>query len=109
MLAKRLTRRGLALSGASLTLAVGGGSASASVPASLISVTTRAAGQLAAGKAAATGIMSARVVAITEGVIKAMLLTNLKITTAVVLSLGLAATTVGLAGQQAFQAQRPEV
>jgi hypothetical protein len=71
LLAKRLARHGLALSGGSLAAALGPETASAAVPASLIHTTVQAASLFAAGQAAATGALSAQTIAITEGVLKA--------------------------------------
>ena len=51
---------------------------------------------LAAGKALAAGVISAKVVALTEGVLKAMLLTKLKIAITVVMTLNLIGAGVGL-------------
>ena len=51
---------------------------------------------MAAGKALATGAISAKVVALTEGVLKAMLMTKLKVAIAVVLALNLIGAGVGL-------------
>jgi hypothetical protein len=56
--------------------------ASASVPPCVVSSTVKAAGVFAAGQPAAAGLISASVVALTEGVLKAMLLR--KLTTATV-------------------------
>jgi hypothetical protein len=108
MLAKRLTRLGLALSSGSLAVALSGEAARACVPTGLVSSTMKAATLFAAGKAAATGVVSAKVVAITEGVMKMMLLSKLKIATTGMLMLGVVATTVGLAGHHALHAQRPD-
>ena len=92
MLAKRLTRRGVALSGGALAAVLSQQAASAGVPASVVASTIKAASLLAAGKAAATGAISVKVAALTEGVMKAMLLTKLKAVIAVVLILGFVAT-----------------
>ena len=108
MLARRLTRRGLALSGGSLTVALTSHAASACVPASLVSSTSKAAMLFAAGTAAATSVISAKVVAMTDGVMKTMLLSKLKMAPAVLLMLGVVATTAGLAGHHALSAQRPD-
>jgi RNA polymerase sigma factor (sigma-70 family) len=103
MLAERLTRRGVTLAGGSLVLLLSRGSASASVPPSLITSTTRAATQFAAGHAAA-GIVSAKVAALTEGVVKGMLMTKLKIATAVLMVVAL-----GSVGARSFgQSRRAE-
>jgi RNA polymerase sigma factor (sigma-70 family) len=91
MLAKRLTRRGVVLSCGALA-AVLAQQASAGVPTSVAASTIKAASLLAAGKAAATGAISVKVAALTEGVMKAMLFTKLKTVLAVVLILGFVAT-----------------
>src|SRR4051812_19130691 len=100
MLAERLTRRGVTLVGGSLVLLLSQGSASASVPLSLITSTTRAAIQFAAGQAA-TGVVSTKVAALTEGVLKAMMMTKLKIATAVLIVVAL-----GAAGTRSFGPSR---
>jgi RNA polymerase sigma factor (sigma-70 family) len=91
MLAKRLTRRGVALSGGALAAVLCQQAASAGVPASVVVSTIKAATLLAAGKAAATGAISLKVAALTEGVMKAMLFTKLKTVLAVMLILGFTA------------------
>ena len=57
------------------------------MPASVVSSTIKAASLFAAGQAAAAGVISVQVAALTEGVLKAMLLTKLKIVAAVLLAL----------------------
>jgi RNA polymerase sigma factor (sigma-70 family) len=95
MLAGRLARRGLAVTGAALAAALAAPSAQAGVPAPLMVSTVQAATLFAAG-AAATPAVSARVVALTRGVLKAMLLTRLKIATLVVLALAMLGTATGM-------------
>jgi RNA polymerase sigma factor (sigma-70 family) len=90
MLAKRLIQRGVTLSGGALAAILSQNIASAGVPASVVSKTIKVASLTAAGQAT-TGVISAQVVALTEGVLKSMLLTKLK--TAFVL-----AVVVGLLG-----------
>ena len=87
MLAKRLARHGLAVAGGSVATAalLSQEAASASVPASVLSSTIKAVTLVAAGKAAATGLISANVAALTEGVVKSMLLTKLKTVTALLM------------------------
>jgi thiol-disulfide isomerase/thioredoxin len=92
MLARRLSRRGLTLS-AGAVAAVLSPAAAAGMPPALVVATVKAASRLAAGQAAG-GITSAQVAALTEGVIKAMLLSKLKIATVVLLALS---AVVGLA------------
>jgi RNA polymerase sigma factor (sigma-70 family) len=94
MLAKRLARHGLTLSGAALAAALAQ-SASAGVPGAAAASTIRAAALFAAGQTAAVGVISTQAVLLAEGVIKAMLLTKLKIavaTLALVAALGVGAT-----------------
>jgi RNA polymerase sigma factor (sigma-70 family) len=74
MLAKRLSRRGLVLSATSLAAALPGATASATVPPSVISSTIDA---VAAGQVA-RGVLSPTVAALTEGVLKTMLMTKVK-------------------------------
>ena len=62
--------------------------ASAGVPASVLSATIKAAGLLAAGQAAA-GAISFPVAALTEGVLKTMLVAKLKMTSLFLLTLGM--------------------
>jgi uncharacterized protein (TIGR03067 family) len=85
MLAKRLTRRGVVISGGSVPAALSAGSASASAPPALVASTIQAVSLLAAGKTAATGIISAKVAALTEGMVQAMFITKIKSVLAVVL------------------------
>jgi RNA polymerase sigma factor (sigma-70 family) len=90
MLAQRLRQRGLAFSGAALATMVGGKSALANVPLPLVSSTIKAGAMVAAGCAARSAV-SAEVAVLTEGVLKAMLLTKLKIAMGVLLAAGLLA------------------
>src|SRR5262249_11757706 len=90
LLAKRLTRRGVALSAGALAAALSQSGASAAVPASGGDSTIRAASLFAAGRAA----ISAEVAALAGGVLKTMLLTKLKSVTAVLF----VAALVGLIG-----------
>ena len=102
MLRQRLAGRGLALTVGSLAAALSQGAASAAVPAPLVGSTVQAATLFAAGKAAAAGIVSAKVVTITEGVLKAMFVTKLKIATAVLLTLGVLGSGVGVLTHRAL-------
>ena len=106
LLAKRLARHGVVLSGESLAALLAVNAASAGVPATVASSTIKAATLVAAGPTAAAGVISAQVAALTDGVVKAMLLTKLKITAAIVLC-ALAVTAVG-AGLIACRTQAGE-
>jgi RNA polymerase sigma factor (sigma-70 family) len=90
LLAERLTRRGLALSGAALATALSQGAAPACVPLPLMAATV----QTAMGQAVG-GVVSAKVAALTEGVVKTMFASKLKIATAIVVLA--AGTVVGVA------------
>ncbi|SRR5579883_790382 len=94
MLAKRVARHGRAVTGGALAAALSH-NVSADVPASVVASTITAASLFAAGTAAAKRTISVHVVALTEGVLKTMLLTKLKIVTAMLL---VAATLGGAAG-----------
>lgn len=77
MLAKRLAGRGVASSGGMAAAAMAQDVASAGLP-TLVSSTITAARLFAAGQAATPGVISAEVVALTEGVLKTMLMAKLK-------------------------------
>jgi len=93
MLARRLARRGFA--GALVGAALGVDSASARVPADRVVATVTAACRAAAEGGTAKAHISANVIALTEGVSKAMVLTKLKIATVALLVLGIAALGAG--------------
>ena len=109
MLAKRLTQRGVVFSGGSVAAVLSAGSASASAPPALVASTIKAASLLAAGRAA--GVISAKVAALTEGVVKAMFVTKIKSVLAVVLVVALAlggiGVGVGLSTNLTAMAQQP--
>jgi RNA polymerase sigma factor (sigma-70 family) len=94
MLARRLARRGLGVTGASLAAALSA-EAMASAPAAAVSAAIRAACALAAGQAGAAAV-SAKVLSLTEGVVKAMFVTRLMKATAMVLALGTAIVACGV-------------
>ena len=79
MLAKRLTRRGVALSGGALAAVLAQQAASAGVPASVAVSTIKAASLLRRERRRLTGAISVKVAGLTEGVMKAMLFTKLKV------------------------------
>jgi RNA polymerase sigma factor (sigma-70 family) len=102
----RLARRGLALPAGLLAALLIDRVAEAAVPAALVSVIVKAATPFAAGGAAA-GLVSARAAAWTEGVLRAMFLTKLKLVTAAALVVALAATGAGLLTQPSRADSRP--
>jgi RNA polymerase sigma factor (sigma-70 family) len=88
LLAQRLTRRGVAMSAGAPTALLTPSAAQAGVPVSLLVSTVQAAAAVAAGQAAA-GAFPAKVAALAEGVLKAMLIAKLKTTAALLLGLAL--------------------
>jgi len=95
-LGRRLNRRGVvwpvALSAVLLSDAV----ASATLSPALLDSTIKAASLFAAGQPAAVGLISAKAAALTEGVLRTMLLTKIKMTVAVLLVIG--ALGIGASG-----------
>jgi RNA polymerase sigma factor (sigma-70 family) len=88
LLAKRLARHGLALSISALATRLAPRAASACMPSPLVISTVKAAALLASEKTVAA-VASASVAAITKGVMKAMLITRLKVTAAFLAIVGL--------------------
>jgi hypothetical protein len=101
ILARRLTQRGVVLSGGAVAVVPSQHAAPACVPPSVVSTTIKAACLVAAGKAASTSVTSAKVAALIEGVLKTMLLTKLKVATARLLLVTVAGAG-GLLGYQAL-------
>jgi RNA polymerase sigma factor (sigma-70 family) len=97
MLAKRLARRGVVLSGGMLAAALSEQIVSAGVPNSVAFSTIRAASLFVAGHPAT---ISVQIAALTEGVLKSMLLTKFKIAVAVLMAVGVLAG-VGVGSQLA--------
>ena len=77
MLAKRLTRRGVALTGGAVAVALAGNAASASVPHSLAVSAAKTAALAAAGRPV-EGAVSAHAAAVADGVVKAILVAKLR-------------------------------
>jgi WD40 repeat protein len=101
LLARRLARRGLVISAGALTAALSPRAASAGVSAPLVARVVQSATALAAGQAA-TAVVAAPVAALAEGVLKAMWIEKLKLTTALLV---MAAILVGAV----LLAQHPSV
>ena len=95
LLGKRLARRGLAVPAGLLAATLTSQAASMSLPPPLVGSTVKAALLVAAGKSAVAAAVSLKVVALTEGALKTMLLTKLKIAAAATL---LATLIIGGAG-----------
>jgi RNA polymerase sigma factor (sigma-70 family) len=103
----RLTRRGVTLSATLFAAAFAPGETQAAVPQALMSSTVRAALLGAAGRAAAVGVISAEVTALTEGVLKAMLLGKLKLVVLFLLAAGIVSAGTGLLAHRSGAAERP--
>jgi hypothetical protein len=103
LLAKRLSRQGVSLSGGALAGLLYEGAASATVPAQLASSTVQAAVLIAAGQAAA----ATPAALLMNEVLKAMLMTKLKFTLAAVMMAALLGAG-GLLYRAAAQAPRPD-
>ncbi len=111
LLAKRLARHGLLVTGGTLAAVLSQNAASASMPTAVLASTIKAVTLVAAGQAASTGLVSVKVAALTEGVLKAMLMSKLKVVIAVVLVLGFMVTgaTVISCRTAAAQGDKPPV
>jgi RNA polymerase sigma factor (sigma-70 family) len=94
LLARRLSRAGLTLSGGMIATAIARRATAGVVPPALMISTVKAAVRIAAGQAA-SGTVSAKVAILTEGVLKAMFLTRLKIATGVLLAVVAVASGLG--------------
>jgi RNA polymerase sigma factor (sigma-70 family) len=101
MLAKRLGRHGLAVSGGALAAVLSQQEALAGAPAAVVSSTIKAASLFAAGQAAAAaGVTSANALALAEGVLKIMLFNRLKVVAVTLLLIAvLGGGAVGLGRQ----------
>jgi RNA polymerase sigma factor (sigma-70 family) len=100
LLSQWLGRRGFALSGEVMASAIAHDSATAGVPPLLVRTTIQAASRVAAGRAA-SGVVSPKVAALTEGVLKTMTwFTKVKIATA--LLVGALAFALGGFGMRRF-------
>jgi RNA polymerase sigma factor (sigma-70 family) len=106
LLRKRLERRGVALAPGTLPLAFGPAAWTAPLPASLVSATVKAAVLSAAGKASASGALSASVTRLTDEVAHALWLGRLK--KAVIVALTTALLAVGTAILARYPVSAPE-
>jgi RNA polymerase sigma-70 factor (ECF subfamily) len=108
MLAKRLAQRGLVLSAGLTTGMLAQGAAATVVPPSLLVSTVKAAMPFAARQAAAAGLVSAEVAALTQGVLTAMFVSKLKVATAVLLAAAVLVSGSGLVMSRAGGADNPD-
>jgi Sigma-70, region 4 len=106
MLARRLGARGLGLSAGGLATVLAHNAALASVPLPLVASTAKAATLTAAGHAVGT-VVPANVAALTEGVLKTMFLTKLKVATVALVAAGVLAGAGGRLVMPQAQAEKP--
>jgi RNA polymerase sigma-70 factor (ECF subfamily) len=106
MLAKRMARDGLAVSAGSVVAGLAPGVSRARVPTSMVSSTVAAASHLVAGRAMG-GIVSAKVAALVDGALKAMLIAKLRTLTAVVVLCGVLGAGLGAFGWATSAATPP--
>ena len=105
LLSQRLTRRGVMLSGAALATLLAQNVDAASVPLLSIDPAVKAASLIAMGQSTA-GVISAKVMALTEGVIQAMFLTKLKFAAVALLTVAILGGVTGLLAQRALADKR---
>jgi RNA polymerase sigma factor (sigma-70 family) len=106
VLRARLTRRGLALPGATVLAGLAAGELSAAVPATLTASTVRLAALLAAPEAGALTQVSGRIAALADGMTRALFVSKVKTAALVLLMVGLLAAGAGFLAHQAL-AEKP--
>jgi RNA polymerase sigma factor (sigma-70 family) len=104
-LRKRLDRRGLAVGAAALATLLTASAAGAALPVAQVLSTSRAALEFAAGSATAAGMSPTPVVALAEGVLRAMFLTKLKVAAVVLVALATAGAVAGVLTHYALAGQ----
>jgi transposase len=91
----RLTRRGMALSTAVMATALSQATASGALPATAVNGTVQAALLVAANQGVTAGVAANQIAALTEGVLKTMILSKLKTVEVVVLMVGIGGIGAG--------------
>ena len=94
LLAKQLARRGVVLSGGAVAAMLSQNVAAAGVPPAVVSSTIKAASLFAAGQS--SGAISAKVAALTAGVLKAMFVTKIKSVLTMLVVIAALTATAGL-------------
>lgn len=102
MLAKSLARRGLIVASGALAIVLSQNVATACVTQPLLVATVNAAKSVASGQAPAADVVSVKVGALTEGVLKTMFLSKLKTIVTVLLTVALVGGVAGLLGYRAL-------
>jgi RNA polymerase sigma factor (sigma-70 family) len=109
LLQKRLTRRGLTLSAVLGAVALSETASTAALPALLVRATAKAALTFRTQAVEAAGAISPRIVALAEGVSKAMTLTKFKSITILLLTLTSLTAAAGVFAQRQAVRQEPSV
>jgi RNA polymerase sigma factor (sigma-70 family) len=104
LLAKRLTRRGLAVTSVTLVAALAQQVASAGAPANLVVSTIKAAGLFGAAQTAVSEGISSQAVFLAGAILKAMTLNKAKLVLVLLMGACLVTAAVGLAAKQALKA-----
>jgi RNA polymerase sigma factor (sigma-70 family) len=105
LLAKRLARRGWALSSGTLALSLAREASAASVPTALFASTAQAAAAAAAGQTLAAGILPARVFTLADGAVRTMFLSRLHWVMVVCTSIAVAGAGGTLVAYEASRAE----
>jgi RNA polymerase sigma factor (sigma-70 family) len=100
----RLLRRGLTPSAALVATLLSAEGLEAAISPILLASTIRAAMQFAAGKAAVTGVLTARVATLTQGVLRTMLMQKLRVVLAAIVAAAMTAAGAGVWAQQSLRA-----
>ena len=95
LLARRLSARGLTLSGGALAAALAGNTALASVPSGLLMSMVKAATLLASGSATAAAAVSVKVAVLMQGVLRAMVMTKVKTALVCLIAVGVMGGGIG--------------
>jgi RNA polymerase sigma factor (sigma-70 family) len=98
MLAKRLARHGFVPAAGSLAAVLSADVASAAVPTSVMDSTIKSVSAVTAGQVAGTGVISANVASLTEGVLRAMLFAKLRVATVLLIIGGAACVGAAVSG-----------
>jgi len=107
MLAKRLARHGLAVSGAAVAAMLTDKAASANVPSAVLSSTIKAAALVTAGQGTAN-VLSVKVVSLTTGVLRTMFVNKVTVATTVLLALGFLTAGGSILTHEIFKAEEPK-
>jgi RNA polymerase sigma factor (sigma-70 family) len=98
LLAQRLTRRGMALTGAALGVVLSQNAALAGVPSALVLATVKAGALMAAGEAVAAGVLAPQGMALMNGVMHTMFLAKLKLAVIGLAAVAVVSVGAGLVG-----------